>query len=151
MLTVTAVDAAGNPSSCMVAVDIVDGTSPVLSVPADVTYECTVPAMQPSATATDACGLTMAGVTFSDGPLSSMSVPYNFTRTYSATDVNGNTSTGTQLISVTDTGSPTLTITPSSYPLSQNVSCDNTTVAAPTVTATDGCAGSLTVTNALAI
>lgn len=146
-ITIIATDGAGNSTSCMVDITVMDNTAPSLVVPASVTYECSLPATQPMATATDGCGLATAGVTFSDGLPSSMTLPYSFTRTFSATDVNGNTATGTQLITVTDTGAPTITVSPSNYPMSQSVSCDVTAVVAPTVTATDACAGSLMVSS----
>lgn len=146
-ITIIATDGAGNSTSCMVDITVMDNTAPSLVVPASVTYECSLPATQSMATATDACGLTGPGVTFSDGPNSSLSIPYSFTRTFSAADINGNTATGTQLITVIDTGAPTITVSPSNYPMSQSVSCDVTAVVAPTVTATDACAGSLMVSS----
>lgn len=144
MLTVTATDGAGLSSSCMVSISIVDGTAPDLVVPASATFECVLPAIMAMATATDACGILAPGVTSTDGPPSSPAVPYSFTRTFSVTDLYNNTSTGTQLITVTDTGLPTITLSPASYPLSQNVACDGL-VAGPMVSATDACAGSLPV------
>ncbi len=144
-MTITATDAANNSSTCTVDVAVADGTPPTLVVPASASYECMLPATQMMASATDACGVSSAGVTFSDGPASSPIVPYSFVRTFSVTDIHNNTTTGTQQISVTDSGLPTITLDPMTYPLSQNVSCDGPAVAAPMVTALDNCAGALPV------
>ncbi len=147
-MTVTATDAGNNSSSCSIDITVVDGTAPTLVVPAAITYECALPAMQAMATATDGCGISSAGVTFTDGMQSSATVPFTFTRTFSATDVNGNTATGTQQITVTDSGAPTLSIDPVGFPLTQNIACDASATVPTMVSAMDSCAGSVMITSA---
>ena len=87
---------------------------PVLIVPANVTRECgstTAPGDTGMATATDGCG--SASVTFSDSVSYPCPGSQIITRTWTATDLCGNTSVGTQIITLSDTTAPVLTIPPS--------------------------------------
>ena len=104
--TWTATDDCGN--TCNQTIFIDDQNGPVITVPADVTVECdesTAPASTGTATATDDCSTVT--VDFSDGPMTG-SCPYQFVRTWTATDGCGNTSIATQTINIEDTVSPTV-------------------------------------------
>ncbi|RMH16441.1 MAG: hypothetical protein D6698_09725, partial [Gammaproteobacteria bacterium] len=108
---VTVEDCHGNVATCQSTVTIIDTENPVITCPADVTIECDEsdhPDNTGYATATDNCGVD--NIDWSD----SQSTPacigtYTITRTWTATDVNGNTSTCTQTIEVEDTTPPTFT------------------------------------------
>ncbi len=105
-ITWSATDAAGNIGTATQTVTVQDSTAPVLSVPADVSVTAAVPATVDigTATATDIFGVTItndAPSTFNEG----MTVV-----TWTATDANGNSSTGTQNVSVTVPATGTTTI-----------------------------------------
>ncbi len=119
-----------------------DTTPPVISIPADVTVECdqsTDPANTGSATATDTCD-TAPNVSFSDsvapGDCPQESI---ITRTWTATDGCGNSSSGVQIINVQDTTPPAImcnapaTIFPKNVPISFTATtvdnCDDSSMA----------------------
>jgi len=134
--TWTATDACGNSSSGVQTITVVDTTPPVISLPADVTIECDEsadPSNTGTATATDNCDPAPAiayadVVTPGDCPNE-----WTITRTWTATDACGNSSSGEQTITVVDTTAPVIscnapaTITPPDAPISF------------TATATDNC------------
>jgi hypothetical protein len=101
--TWTATDACGNTSTCIQTVTIDDSTAPLITCPANITLEClddTTPGNTGTATSTDVCdaspGITHSDVTIS-GPLPN---GYTIQRTWTATDVCGNSSTCLQTIIV---------------------------------------------------
>ncbi|MDH3650553.1 MAG: T9SS type A sorting domain-containing protein, partial [Saprospiraceae bacterium] len=109
--TWTATDACGNSSTCVQTITVDDSTPPVITCPADVTIECTEssdPANTGSATATDNCDNSPV-VTFGDvvtpGACPQESV---ITRTWTATDACGNSSTCVQTITIDDITPPTI-------------------------------------------
>ncbi len=109
---VTVTDCHGNVATCQSTVTIIDTENPVITCPGDVTIECdqsSHPDFTGYATATDNCGVDT--ITWSDSP---SIYPHcvgvdTIWRTWTATDVNGNTSTCTQVIYIEDTTAPTFT------------------------------------------
>jgi len=102
----TATDAVGNNDQCNFDVTVVDTTSPDVVCPADVTVECPTVPVPGLPTVTDACGATAA---FGDSTTPSCNNAYSTLRTWTATDVGGNTGQCTQSIVVEDTTGPDLT------------------------------------------
>jgi hypothetical protein len=99
-----------------VNVAVNDVTPPVLTVPATANVQCSagiLPAVTGQATATDNCPGTV-NVTYTDSNPVFGNCPnrYTLTRTWTATDANGNTSTGNQVINVDDTTPPTISCPP---------------------------------------
>ena len=120
--TWTATDSCGNSTSADQIIMIVDTTAPTLQVPPDVTIECDEddqPANTGQATASDNCDPAPA-VTFDDR-VEPGSCPQErvITRTWTATDACGNSSSADQIITVVDTTAPSLSI-----PDGQVVECD---------------------------
>ena len=115
LVTWTATDGYGNTATCTFTVTVVDNTKPVISCPGNITQNsdeglCSAAITITPATATDNCPgtITIGGVR-SDAQL--LSAPYpvgNTTITWTATDVNGNTSTCTQTVTVVDNQAPTI-------------------------------------------
>ena len=140
-----ATDASGNSATCTQTITVDDETAPVItSNPADTTVSCAaaVPTADDTAvSATDNCGGAVT-VTHDADVISGQSCAnrYSISRTYHATDACGNTSSITQTITVNDTTGPVL----SGVPSATTVSCD-AVPGATTVTATDDCDGSVTV------
>lgn len=130
--TWTTTDACGNSSSATQTITVVDTTSPVLSnVPIDATVECGAVPSAAAVTAADNCDANV-DVTLTE--TSTGSCPEVITRTWTATDACGNSSSASQTITVVDTTAPDLL----GVPLSTTVECDS--VPAPAnVDATDIC------------
>ncbi|MEG5111074.1 hypothetical protein QUB32_31115, partial [Microcoleus sp. AT8-A4] len=136
-------DIHGNSSSATQVVTVRDTKAPVISCPADVTVNCqddNSPAATGSATATDNC--STPAITFSDASTKSTDpniagfYNYTITRTWTATDVCGNSSSCVQTITVQDITNPVITC-PSSVTLS--CEADKGTAANGVATATDNC------------
>ncbi|MRT94529.1 hypothetical protein [Ancylomarina sp. 16SWW S1-10-2] len=107
----TVKDVEGNTSTCTANVTVVDNIAPIITgTPGPVAYSCSgeVPAGDvASVTVTDNCG---GIVTVSvDDDISDVICPnhYSITRTWTATDASGNSSTSTQNITVDDDVPPT--------------------------------------------
>ena len=118
--------------------------SPVLvSVPSNITVECSAVPLIAVLTATDNCDtdvkVTSAEVR-TDGTCTDS---YVLTRTWTATDNCNNTSTASQVITVRDITKPTLV----SVPLSITVECSAVPLIA-VLTATDNCDADVQVTSA---
>ena len=106
VVTWTATDANGNVTTGTQNVTVVDTTAPVLTVPADVSVEATgmqTPVSIGTATATDIFAVTVTSDAPATYPLGTTVV------TWTATDANGNVTTGTQNVTVVDTTAPTVT------------------------------------------
>ena len=142
--TWTATDACGNQSQCTQVLTVVDTSDPVISCPGDVTISCdesTAPANTGAATASDNCDINPI-ITYSDSEtFGSCDQEKTITRTWTATDVCGNSDVCVQTITVEDNAAPVLV----GCPADVTVECDNIPSAA-SVTATDNCDPSLTVT-----
>jgi photosystem II stability/assembly factor-like uncharacterized protein len=134
--TVTITDKFGCVDSTFTVPPAADNTPPVINCPANATLSCELPngpAATGTATATDHCGL--ATVVHADTNIPG-SCPQTFTinRRWTATDVNGLTSTCLQVLEIQDNTAPVLTAPPNI-----TVSCDTTTVGAGMATALDNC------------
>jgi hypothetical protein len=123
--TWTATDNCENSSTCDQIIEVQDTTAPELvNVPLDVTVECDAVPEPANVTATDNCD-PLPTITYSetrtDGDCPSN---YTLTRTWTATDACGNSTSETQVITVQDTTPPVIscnspvTITPPDAPIS---------------------------------
>jgi len=139
-VTLTVVDVNGSSSTCTSIVTIVDNQAPTITAPSDVTVNADLGScfasgvVLGSATTADNC----AGVTVTNN------APTNFpvgvtTVIWTATDVNGNSSTDTQIVTVIDNQNPTFSGTPANI-TENNIfgSCFATATWAPPV-ASDNC------------
>ena len=148
-----ATDVAGNFSECTQIITVHDITKPVITCPAAVTIDCeddNTPAGTGTATATDICTPT-ANITigFTDvstyniDPSNVLHYNYTITRTWKATDVAGNFSECTQIITVHDITKPVITC-----PATVTIDCedDNTPAGTGTATATDICTPAANIT-----
>ncbi len=141
--TWSSTDGCGNvgTNSQTITVTLTDVVPPVFAnVPSNISLDCgsPIPPAASNVTASDICDSTPTisfNETTSGGP-----VCYTITRTWTATDDDGNTSTATQVITVTDTVAPTLV----GVPANTAVACGSVPPPA-TVTATDNCSTNLQV------
>ena len=121
-----------------------DTTAPVLvGVPANTSAQCNALPVAATVTATDGCSVATVSAAVDVITPGSCSGNYSITRTWTATDLCGNSSTASQIITVTDTTPPVLL----GIPANVIVQC-NAIPAVPgvgVVTATDNC-GTATVT-----
>ena len=139
VVTWTYTDANGNSSTQTqnVVVNNVTAPTPDVATLADVTAECDVTALT-SPTATDNCG---GVVTVSNDATLPITTQGTTVVTWTYTDANGNSSTQTQNVVITDVSAPVADVAT----LSDVNGCDSvTTLTAPT--ATDNCVGSVTGT-----
>ncbi len=144
--TYTATDVCGNSSSQTQTITVNDNTAPVITgIPADVTVQCAgaVPAPNDAAVvATDNCSGTVV-ITHSDQTIPGSCVnKFVIKRTYTATDVCGNSSSQIQSITVNDNVPPTMTVPPD---LTLECPADLRTNVTGTATGQDGC-GSVSIT-----
>ncbi len=138
--TWTVVDACGNITTCVQTINIDDTTPPVPSCPVNVTISCTAstaPANTGITTASDNCDPSPE-VTYSDATVASAVCPQEYTinRTWTTTDLCGNTTTCLQVITIDDSVAPLITC-----PADLTIQCiDDTSPAnTGTATATDDC------------
>lgn len=138
VVTYLAQDNQGNDSLLVFDIDFLDNTPPVIdagAVPGDITVSCSVPA-QPVVNATDNCDGTFV-TTVTDVPaVIDYCIGGTMVRTFSATDVAGNTSTATQNITVSANAGPTISAGFLASIADVTVSCDMIPVA-PTLTSAD--------------
>ena len=110
--TWTATDACGNTSTATQTINVVDETAPELTIPSDVTVECSDDSSTTAtgvATATDTCSTTI-DITSSDVTTpGACDGEFTITRTWIATDECGNTTSLDQVITVQDTTAPEVT------------------------------------------
>jgi hypothetical protein len=149
-VTLTVTDGNSNVSTCVATVSVRDVSAPVITTcPANVTVnDCddVVPSMTGQLVATDNCGLAsvtqnpVAGTDF--GQVNGNSVIVTFT----VTDVNGNTSTCTNTITIVDDVKPVLENCPGSITVGNDVDKCGSNVFWTAPTATDNCASNVTVT-----
>ncbi|HWR82282.1 MAG TPA: T9SS type A sorting domain-containing protein [Candidatus Deferrimicrobium sp.] len=131
--TWTATDTCSNVASCVQTITIQDTTKPVITCPVDKVFDCDNIGAFGTASATDNCDPSpdiMYGdvVTPGDCPAES-----TITRTWTATDTCGNTSSCKQVIRIQDTTRPTITCVPD-----DTIECDAPVVFTPP-TADDNC------------
>ena len=140
--TWTATDACNNISSRAQVITVRDLTAPVLSSPpAGITVECNAVPTAAILTATDNCDASPVVAYNETRTNGSCPNSYTLTRTWTAMDVSGNTTSATQLITVVDTKAPVLSVAPGDI----TVSCDAIPDPA-TLTAVDNCDGAPVVT-----
>ena len=106
----TGTDDCGNSSSCAQTVTVVDDEAPVISCPADATVSCEDDRSSANtgvATSTDNCVQLSLGIAESDS-VAGGSCPQEevITRTWTATDDCGNSSSCDQVVTVVDTTPP---------------------------------------------
>jgi uncharacterized repeat protein (TIGR01451 family) len=171
-LTYTATDGAGLTASDTQVVTVVDNTAPIIAAPPDATYTCPseVPAASPaqargpvigpdglfvrdangdlvfSGPAFDNCSVNVTVSETHNNGAGSATNPRVITRTYTATDAAGNSSSAVQTITVADGTPPTITAPAdvTAYTGPGATSCD-AVVNLGSPTAADNCAG-VTVT-----
>ena len=162
-VTYTATDGGGRTASATQLVTVVDNTVPVIVAPANASYVCPseVPAGNPSQAHGNNPGLPNGGPVFDNCGISSVTVsdsstgagsaasPKIITRTYTATDIHGNSASAVQVITVIDAVPPVFTFVPpavTAYTGPGATTCDTVVPNATlgTATATDNC--SVTVT-----
>ena len=146
--TWTAVDGSGNSSTCTQQITIEDNEAPVMMSPANfnsaITAQCGVIFNPPNVTATDNCSGMMQDMNEVDSrfvyDMNGMVVDtvagsevgtvghynYTLTRTWSAVDACGNTSSLSQTVTVSDTNKPFITYPNSLIRNTDPGSCDAT-------------------------
>ncbi len=145
--TYRATDVCGNFADCTQTITVNDVTPPVITCPAGLTVSCASAVPPPNnslVTATDNCAGVVT-ITFVSDVISGQTCPnrYTLTRSYRATDVCGNNSTCTQIITVNDQTAPVLTCPANINVLTPIGSC--TAIVNFTPTATDNCNGAVTI------
>lgn len=128
--------------TCSQTITVSDDTAPTPPAnPATVDYECAadVPAAQ-TLTALDNCGATITGVP-SDSTDSTDPCNVIITRTWTFTDACGNSSTATQIITVSDDTAPSITCPQAKYMNCGQCSVDPAVTGE--ATGTDNCSGEL--------
>ena len=140
--TWTATDECGNTSTATQTINVEDVTAPVISaLPGATTINCDVTPSWDTPTATDLCDANVT-LTFNDVTTAGACAgSYSVTRTWTATDECGNTSTATQTINVEDVTPPTISLLPGAT----TINCD-ATPSWDTPTATDLCDPNVTLT-----
>ena len=134
--TYVAIDGCQNTVTCTQLIIIADKTPPVLvNCPEDVTVECDsdIPPFA-NVTATDNCG---NATVVPSGSSIQLPCGQKITRTWTATDDCGKSTSCTQMIRVKDTTPPTISMCPEDV----TVECDGTVPLPGGVTATDNCPG----------
>ncbi|ULC58109.1 gliding motility-associated C-terminal domain-containing protein [Flaviramulus sp. BrNp1-15] len=141
--TFTYTDCAGNNSVYTYTYTVKDTTPPVLSLPNNVSAECSddlTPISFGTATATDNCDPNPI-ISFNDVRTDdACEGTYTITRTWTATDACGNITTANQIISTSDTTAPEFDQT--TLPGDVVVECDNVPLA-DTLTASDNCGNAI--------
>jgi len=143
--TWTATDDCGNSVSAEQIITVEgDSEIPVLvGVPTDLTFECSsVPELVDPVTATDNCDVNVELIY--NEVIGATDCPQSYTveRTWTAIDDCGNSSSGTQLLTIEDTSSPILINVPSDL----NITCGELPPPAPIIMATDNCDPNVIVT-----
>ena len=132
--TFTATDGCGLTTQHVQTVDVIDNVNPSLTVPENVTFDCDEEITYDDALAVDACDGFLA-VLEDDTVVVNGDCPGEYTifRSFSATDLCGNTTSGEQIISVRDLTPPVLDM-----PEDVVLPCGSEFVY-PLATATDNC------------
>jgi hypothetical protein len=133
--TWTATDACGNASTASQVIHVVDLTAPVISaLPDPSTIECPATPSFASPSATDACDPSPTLESKDVTTPGSCVGQYSVTRTWTAKDACGNTSTASQTINVVDLTAPVI----AALPDPSTIECPATPSFA-TASATDAC------------
>ncbi len=136
--TWTATDANGSSASCDQTITVQDNIAPTINCPEDLTIACdqsTDPSDTGMATASDTCDATPV-ITFNDVTVEGTGSNSVITRTWTATDANGNSASCDQTITVQDSIAPTI-----NCPTDLTIACDQSTDPSDTgmATASDTC------------
>ncbi len=124
-VTYTSTDACGNSSDYLQQIEVNDRLAPTISIPvADLIVECDMPtdvAATGTPTFVDECPAAIVAVTHADVEVADPTCPNGktITRTFTAEDPCGNTSSVVQIITVVDTEAPVYT----SFPRDTTVEC----------------------------
>jgi hypothetical protein len=141
--TWTATDACGNSTTAIQTIYVQDITAPVIAaLPSLSTINCPATPSFTQATAIDACGSSIAFTFNNLTTPGACAGSYSVTRTWTATDGCGNSSTATQTINVQDVTSPVI----AALPAPSVIVCP----AVPsftTASATDGCGSAISYTS----
>ena len=147
----TATDIHGNSTAATFTVTVTDDEAPVISgLPANITQtadagQCTADVTWTAPTAADFCGI--ASFTADAAPGDAFAVGTT-TVTYTATDIHGNSTTGSFDITVTDDESPAIAGMPSNITQSNDAGICGAAVSWTAPTGTDNCTvASLTSTH----
>jgi chitodextrinase len=122
-VTLTVTDNNGNSSMASATVTVEDNMDPTITAPADSTVECTGdtrPVANGTATGSDNCGVA---ITYSDASVGGCGNTEVITRTWTATDPSGNSTSADQAITVVDTTAPTVTAQLVSLSLKKKKGC----------------------------
>ncbi|MCB7480451.1 HYR domain-containing protein [Christiangramia sediminis] len=137
-------DCAGNELEYVQTITVEDTVAPEFNeaIPADMSMECENLPEIPTITATDNCAENVE-VEFSEISTKENETDkeYTVTRTWSASDCAGNEISGSQVITIQNTGAPSFN---ENLPADLTVECDAVPTA-PVITATDGCVGDIEV------
>jgi len=147
--TYRATDGCGNFTECTQIITVNDQTPPVLTCPANVTVSCAAAVPAPNIASVTGVSDNCAGVvtvTHIGDVVSNQTCAnrYTITRTYRATDVCGNFSQCTQIITVNDQTAPVVTCPANITATTPIGFC--TVAVSFTPTATDNCGGAVTIT-----
>ena len=143
--TYRATDVCGNSATCAQTITVNDIIAPSISCPANLNFYCASEVPAANATlisATDNCTGTVTKSFVSDVISNQICAnKYTITRTYSATDICGNSSTCAQTIVVNDAIAPTFTNNLANI----TIECDQAIPPVPSVSATDNCTGTVKI------
>lgn len=146
--TWTATDACNNAFSQSQSVTVDDTTPPTITCPSHATLECpanTSIAANGSASGVDNCGEVT--ISSSDISVAGCGTTQTITRTWSAGDECGNSSSCAQLVAVVDTTPPVLSVNTSPITVT-DLNCNGVEpVSLPAATASDACDGAAPVSH----
>jgi len=144
--TYFAVDVCNNSNNCIQTITVHDQTKPTMTCPINVTVSCAnqVPAANTASVTGvgDNCGGTVTITNFPSDAISNQTCANRFTitRSYFAVDVCGNSNNCTQIITVNDQTSPTITCpAPQTFSCAEQVPAPNPAL----VTGSDNCGGAI--------
>jgi len=150
--TFTATDAAGNSASATQTITVIDPEAPTITAPADASFQCAsdIPAANAAnATASDNCGSPTVTVSdSSNNGAGSTASPLVITRTFTATDAAGNSTSDIQTITVIDNTPPVISC-PANIVVNLPLNSPATSMAVsyPAPTATDNCSSATVTTD----
>src|SRR4030095_6319651 len=107
--TWTATDDCGNSSTCSRTISVTDNTAPVITCPSVSNVECPASPSFGAASASDLCDNNVVPTSSDVTTPGSCPAEYSVTRTWTATDDCGNSSTCSRTISVSDNTAPSIT------------------------------------------
>ncbi|PVW13160.1 hypothetical protein DDV96_13715, partial [Marixanthomonas spongiae] len=142
-VTLTVTDTSGNSSTCTTIVTVEDNVAPVancvapFTVQLDANGQAAITVADIENGSTDACGIDTTSIDITDFDCSNVG---DNTVTLTVTDINGNVSTCTTIVTVEDTIAPTIACTANVLASTDPGNC-YATVNFPDALATDNCSG----------